>query len=134
MSALLLKLTGYPPVQGMTTTDGQQVFSVLDFINLVCQETGSYSRHAWKYKHPVKTHLSPVMTLLSPSMTDRGLKMLLLIIDNVTTDFRQFDDSVFTRFMTGDTSMIEPPPGDALTVRVHQTFPRGDTGARDRHG
>ncbi len=42
MSALLLKLTGDATVRGTITSDGQQVFSVYDFINLVCQKTESY--------------------------------------------------------------------------------------------
>jgi hypothetical protein len=32
----------------MTTRDGLQVFSVYDFINLVCQKSDSYSRQVWK--------------------------------------------------------------------------------------
>ena len=47
MSALLLKLTGDAMVRGTITSDGQQVFSVYDFINLVCQKTESYSRLVW---------------------------------------------------------------------------------------
>jgi hypothetical protein len=38
MSALLLKLAGDVKVRGTTTHDGMQVFSVYDFINLVCQK------------------------------------------------------------------------------------------------
>ena len=47
MSALLLILTGDTTVRGTITSDGKQVFSVYDFINLVCQKTESYSRLVW---------------------------------------------------------------------------------------
>ena len=47
MSALLLKLAGNASVRGTTTSEGMQVFSVYDFINLVCQKTGSYAHNIW---------------------------------------------------------------------------------------
>jgi len=47
MSALLLKLAGTASVRGTTTSEGMQVFSVYDFINLVCQKTGSYAHNIW---------------------------------------------------------------------------------------
>ena len=47
MSALLLKLAGDVKVRGTTTHDGMQVFSVYDFINLVCQKNGTYALQAW---------------------------------------------------------------------------------------
>ena len=43
MSALLLQLAGDATVRGTTTHDGMQLLSVYDFVNLACQNTGSYA-------------------------------------------------------------------------------------------
>jgi hypothetical protein len=43
MSALLLRLATDATVRGMTTRDGLQVFSVYDFVNLVCRKNDTYS-------------------------------------------------------------------------------------------
>ena len=48
MSALLLKFAGNASVRGTTTSEGMQVFSVYDFINLVCQKNDAYSWQVWK--------------------------------------------------------------------------------------
>jgi hypothetical protein len=52
MSALLLKFAGNASVRGTTTSEGMQVFSVYDFINLVCQKSGSYAHHTWSRLKP----------------------------------------------------------------------------------
>ena len=43
MSALLLRLATDATVRGMTTRDGLQVFSVYDFVNLVCRKNDTDS-------------------------------------------------------------------------------------------
>ncbi len=48
MSALLLRLATDATVRGMTTRDGLQVFSVYDFVNLVCRKNDTYSWQVWK--------------------------------------------------------------------------------------
>ena len=47
MSELLLRLAADVTVRGTTTPEGMQVFSVYDFINLVCQKNGTYAHNAW---------------------------------------------------------------------------------------
>jgi hypothetical protein len=48
MSALLLKLAGDGTVRGTITSDGHQVFSVYNFINLVCDKRGRFANKAWE--------------------------------------------------------------------------------------
>ena len=47
MSDLVLRLAGDATVRGSSTRDGLQVFSAYDFINLVCQKSGNYSKQVW---------------------------------------------------------------------------------------
>jgi hypothetical protein len=60
MSALLLKL-GDVSVRGTTTYDGMQVFSVYDFINLVCQKTELTSLLT-----TIRSHTTPGAPRFSP--------------------------------------------------------------------
>ena len=43
MSDLVLRLAGDATVRGATTYDAKQVFSVYDFVNLVCRKNDTYS-------------------------------------------------------------------------------------------
>ena len=118
MSSRVLKLDGYVQhVRMMTLYCGPRVFSIIDFINLVCKGgSENYARRLWphlkslfeihalvvvvplRYKPPVKTRLGPATNLM-------GLQRLLLVLgDKVKDEFRQVDDNAFTRFMAGDTS------------------------------
>ncbi len=140
---LLLKLAGDVTVRGTTTPDGMQVFSVYDFINLVCQKTGSYSRQVWMrlmnshFKDELefnfisaRTHLyqhgtsGGKSTNRTPAMTLRGLQRLLLILDNkVAAEFRQIVEGVFTRFQSGDLTMIEEIRSNAASsAPIHQAY------------
>ena len=48
MSALLLKLSGDATVRGTVNSDGDQVFSVFNFINFVCNKRGTYGNKVWE--------------------------------------------------------------------------------------
>ncbi len=118
MSTRVLQLEGHVQHVRITTIYcGPRVFSIIDFINLVCtSESENYARRLWphlkslfeihalvvvvplQYKPPVKTRLGPTTNLM-------GLQRLLLVLgDKVKDEFRQVDDNTFTRFMAGDTS------------------------------
>ena len=57
-------------------------------------------------------------------MTLRGLQRLLLILDNkVASDFRHIVEGTFTRFMSGDTSMIQEIHSNAASsAPIHQAY------------
>ena len=140
MSELLLKLAGDATVRGLTTGAGLQVFSAYDFINLVCQKTGNYSRQVWKclidagcvrkdeytmefteYHYGIHRNTRVRQT---PMMTLRALQRLVMILrGKVAADFRQIVEGVFTRFQSGDLSMIEEiRPNAASTAPIHQAY------------
>ena len=131
MSSRVLTLDGYVQhVRMMTLYCGPRVFSIIDFINLVCKsESENYARRLWphlktlfeihalvvvvplRYKPPVKTRLGPATNLM-------GLQRLLLVLgDKVKDEFRQVDDNAFTRFMAGDRSWF-------IEVDFSSTVPR----------
>jgi hypothetical protein len=101
MSILHLKL-GDTNVKGITTRDGVQVFSIYDFINVVCQKTGTYSRKKWKrlisntskFTEVTEDLVVPATTTrktkwTTPGMTIMGLQTLLYIMNKeVNEDFR----------------------------------------------
>ena len=125
MSELALRLEGHMQhVTRTTTSDGQEVFSIIDFMKLVCKgQSEAYIRRLWsvlknlpemkdlvvlvplRIKSPPTPYKPPVMTRLGPATTRVGLQKLLLVLgDRVKDDFRQPADSAFTRFMAGDRS------------------------------
>ena len=127
MSVRVLKLEGYVQhVRIMTIYCGSRVFSIIDFINLVCKsESENYARRLWPHlknksemeglvwvvplriKSPPTPYKPPVKTRLGPATNLMGLQRLLLVLgDKVKDEFRQVDDSALTRFMTGDNSHI----------------------------
>jgi hypothetical protein len=124
MSDLVLRLAGDATVRGATTRDGMQVFSVYDSMALVCQKSEAYARTLWSRsiseKSTYKAELEGLVYSVTlrnaannkpydtPAMTLRGLQRLVLILDGkVAADFRQIVEGIFTRYMVGDTSMIE---------------------------
>ena len=125
MSALVLQLEGH--VQYVRTTvisDDQEVFSILDFMKLVCKgKSDNYAGRLWpslknkpeleglvvdvplQIKCQKSPYKQPVVTHLGPATTRVGLQKLLLVLgDKVKDEFRQVDDSALNRFMTGDMS------------------------------
>ena len=125
MSARVLKLEGYVQHVRITTIDcGPRVFSIIDFISLVCKsESENYARRLWSHlktlfeiqallvvvplrvKSPPTPYKPPVKTKPGPATDLMGLQKLLLVLDDrVKGEFRQVDDNAFTRFMAGDRS------------------------------
>ena len=138
MSSRVLKLDGYVQhVRMMTLYCGPRVFSIIDFINLVCtSESENYARRLWPHlkslfeihalvvvvplrvKSPPTPYKPPVMTRLGPATCLLGLQRLLLVLgDKVKDEFRQVDDNAFTRFMAGDRSWF-------IEVDFSSTVPR----------
>ena len=141
MSARVLKLEGYVQhVNIMTIYCGPRVFSIIDFINLVCKGgSENYARRLWPHlknkseiheihalimvvplriKSPPTPYKPPVMTRLGPATCLLGLQRLLLVLgDKVKDEFRQVDDNAFTRFMAGDRSWF-------IEVDFSSTVPR----------
>ena len=119
MSALTLKLAGDATVRGTTTSHGEQVFSVYEFINVVCRKTALYSIQVWvrllrNHKKPpfcyfkvsFEDNTSHPMHMI-PAMTIAGLQRLLLILGNkVSGELRQTVEETFKCHMNGDASMI----------------------------
>ena len=127
MSERVLKLEGHVQyVRFMTIYCGSRVFSIIDFINLVCKsESENYARRLWPHlktlfeihalvvvvplrvKSPPKPYKPPVKTRLGPATNLMGLQRLLLVLgDKLKDEFRQVDDNAFTRFMAGDRSRL----------------------------
>ncbi len=140
MSDLVLRLTADATVRGATTRDGLQVFSVFDCISLVCNKTSAYSRQIWKrlisdnsdYKVELEALVSTVTlchtgkntSYHTPAMTLRGLQRLVQILGSkVAANFRVILEGTFTRYMSGDLSMIEEIRANAASsAPLHQTY------------
>jgi hypothetical protein len=140
MSDLVLRLTADATVRGATTRDGLQVFSVFDSISLMCQKSAAYSRQIWKrlisddsdYKVELEAlvytvtlcHSGKNTSYHTPAMTLRGLQRLVMILGGkVAVDFRVILEGTFTRYMSGDLSMIEEIRDNAASsAPLHQTY------------
>lgn len=127
MSSLVLQLEGHVQYVRITTTsDDREVFSILDFMKLVCKgKSDNYAARLWPHlkslpemeglvvlvplrvKSPPTPYKPAVMTRVGPATTRVGLQKLLLVLDDkVKDEFRQLDDSAFKHFMAGDNSRI----------------------------
>ncbi len=99
---------------------GQEVFSVLDFIAVVCKIQRKYARTLWV---PLKTALEAeglvwqapfrtetgahqprefVRTQAGPGMTRAGLQRLRVLLDSKV----KLHDGVVTRFLEGENTML----------------------------
>ena len=145
MSELMLRLTGDACVRATITSDAEHVFSVYDFLDLTCPNSKSYSSVTWsrlisedsEYKDEIKfimVYLKLQNVGLSndkkrrlrktPVMTLRGLQRLMMILGSkVAADFRQIVEGIFTRYMSGDVTMIEEIRVNAASSDpIHQTY------------
>jgi hypothetical protein len=128
MSGCALKLEGHVQhVRTTATSDDQEVFSIMDFITLVCKsKSNNYASRLWpnletssemeglivevplqikSSKSPYKQ--PPPVLRPGPATTRAGLQKLLLVLGaKVKDEFRQVDDSAFNRFMGGDSSQV----------------------------
>jgi hypothetical protein len=125
MANLVLKLTGDDTnkIRGMLASDGIDVWSVYDFINIACNkpEKSSYAGTTFfRLTQEDSEFKDEVLTLCknikfpgkgqreTPCMTIRGLQRLLMILGGkVAAEFRVLVEGVFTRVMAGDKSLIE---------------------------
>jgi hypothetical protein len=140
MSELLLKLSEDATVRGTITSEGIQVFSVYDFINLVCEKSGNYSKQLWKRlidadsEHEIEYTMEfteyhygihrNTRVRQTPMMTLRALQRLVLMLGSkVAIDFRKIVEGIFTRYISGDTGMIEEIRAHAASSSpVHQAY------------
>ena len=146
MSELALRLAGDATVRGTITFDGEQAFSVHDFMDLSCPNNcDSWTKMTWKrliaedseFKDEIKFTMeylkSQEVTLntnkkrrfrKTPVMTLQGLQHLLVILGGkVATEFRQIVLGVFTRYMAGDRSMLEEIRANAVSdAPIHQAY------------
>ena len=124
MSGLVLKIEGHAQHVRTTASGGQEVFSIINFIQIVCNgKSKNYAGRLWprlkalpemeglvvdvplRVKSPPTPYKPPVVTRVGPATTRAGLQKLLVVLDDkVHDDFRKVDDSDFTRFMAGDNS------------------------------
>jgi len=145
MSDLVLRLAADVTGRGTTTHDGKQVFSVYNFINLVCQKKGTYAHNAWArlmsedsifkkeieftmeilhYHSDSVSFSGQTRRRLTPAMTLRALQRLLMILGGkVAAAFRVIIEGVFVRFQSGDLTMIEEIRTNAASdAPMHQIY------------
>ncbi len=131
MPDLLVQFDVGVTVRGTTTSEGQEVLSVIDFINIVCKKSGNYARQLWsrlkksfemeglvvivrlRVSSPPSPYKQPVVTRLSPAMTRTGLQFLLVVLG----DKVKLHESAWTRFMALDRSMITEFDFNSLVPR-----------------
>jgi hypothetical protein len=117
MSTVYLVI-GNSNIKGITTSEGMRVFSVTDFINIVCRKTGSYARLIWKRLTSDTSKFTEIKEALvlavpstkirkftTPGMTIDSLQELLCLL-KVDEDIRPIVEDTFARYMNGDTSML----------------------------
>lgn len=136
---LLLKLTSDASVRGMMAPNGDQRYSVFDFMNVACQKSdgGIYSRKTYsnlvRDGSEFKDEIEDLVIYLqfpgsgqrhTPTMTLRGLQRLLCILGGkVAAEYRALLEGTFTRVMAGDRSLIEIIQANAASdAPVHQAF------------
>jgi hypothetical protein len=121
-------------VRGTTTADGRQLFSVLEFINLVCVERGGYGAAEWRRLKSsglkneirqmksgrvdadlaemvdvkVKKHSKyKYIYVAQPAMTVRGLQWLLAQLGAGVDEFFQvLAGDVFAGYLAGERGMV----------------------------
>jgi len=146
MSELALRLTADATVRTTVTSDGQHVVSVYDVMDLACPNyCDSWTKVTWKGliadNSEFKDELEFTMEYLklkdltlnnnkkrrfrkTPVMTLRALQRLLMILGGrVAAEFRQIVEGVFTRYNSGDLSMIEEIQSNAASdAPIHQAY------------
>jgi hypothetical protein len=144
MSELVLRLAGDATVRAMITAEGEHVVSVYDFMNLACPgNSKSWASVTWsnlikensQFRHELSftmVHLkylgvrkgNNTRSCKTPVMTLRGLQRLLMILGGrVAADFRQIVEGVFTRYISGDRTMLEEIRANAVsTAPIHQAY------------
>lgn len=147
MSELWLRLAANATVRAKKTSDTQQVFSVFDVMNLVYPTmSASWKNVKWKtltenpeYKDELQftkeylkyqdedvtsNNTKKRRLRKTPVMTIQGLHRLLLILGGKhAADFRTIVLGVFTRYMSGDRTMLEEIHSNAVSdAPIHQAY------------
>ena len=147
MSELPLRLATDVTVRAKKISDTQQVFSVFDVMSLVYPTmSGSWKNMKWKTlteKSEFKDELEFTEEYLkyqdedvtsnntkkrrlrkTPAMTIQGLQRLLVILGGKHAgEFRTIVLGVFTRYMSGDRTMIEEIQANAVSdAPIHQAY------------
>ena len=117
MPDLLVQLGSCATVRGSIvndgTLDGLEVFSVHDYIHVLCKKSGNYATYLWSlhlgksFKADrlvwyVPLRINSVKTRKGPALTREGLQKLRLVLGKRV----KLDNSALTRFLAGDRSMI----------------------------
>lgn len=137
MSSLLFKLENVGCLRGAVANDCQ-IFSVYNFINLVCQKdkNDTYGTNTFKRLREDPQFKDEVHTLCvdfkfpgkgqrsTPCMTIRGLQRLLMILGGkVAAEFREIVEGTFSRVMAGDQSLIEVINENAASnAPIHRAY------------
>jgi hypothetical protein len=129
----MLKLTDGEgqAIRGMMHSNGQQMFSVFDFMTKACAygNNGASARNEFKrltgdaseYKDEVVASCYYLVfpgrgQRDTPCMTIRGLQRLLMILGGkVASEFREIIEGTFTRVMAGDQTLIEVINANAVS-------------------
>ena len=127
MSVVLFKLAKDATVHGIRSPCGTYFFSTYDFINGVCQKSGTYAYSVWdsvlaedamlnqprklvySKNSNVNYQLDPIKKRRpTPVMTLMALRVLVEALGKraKVDPSRRFED-IYARFMTGDTSVVE---------------------------
>jgi len=148
MSELQLRLTGDATVRAMINSEGQHMCSVYDVMRRACpKQSETWRQEIWKGlisdKSEYKNELVFTKEYLkyqdqdvtsndtkkrrfrkTPVMTLQGLQHLLVILGGkVAAEFRQIVLGVFTRYMSGDRTMLEEINANAVsTAPIHQAY------------
>jgi hypothetical protein len=147
MSELWLRLSEDATVRAKITSDTQQVFSVFDVMNLVYPTMSeSWKNVKWKtltenseYKDELQftkeylkyqdedvtsNNTKKRRFRKTPVMTIQALQRLLLILGGKhAAEFRTIVLGVFTRYMSGDRTMLEEIHSNAVsTAPIHQAY------------
>jgi hypothetical protein len=150
MSELVLTLAADATVRGAITSDKEHVFCVFDFINLACNKRDTFGNKVWErltckksvYKEELDelstkefvnglfgqddqiSHIKKMRRRRVPVMTLRGLQRLMMILGGkVASEFRHLVEGVFTRYMSGDRSMLQEVEANAASsAPIHQSY------------
>ena len=137
MYAVYLKFGSHMTLRGMVAWDGMHVFSILDFMMLICHnKTEKYAKRIW---NNLKKDTAKFMELqhyfgssvpntdVIPGTTVMGLRALMNVLGNtVNEDFRPLVEDTFARYIAGDWSMLTVvdwnSPVHEQNLRQHYNF------------
>ena len=110
-----------PAIRGIKEQNGEERFSVYDFINKVCEKTDGYGNTTYfrltlddsEHKDEILKNVKMIKfpgkgQRETPTMTLVGLERLLMILGGrIAKEFRILVENTFRRVMAGDRSLIK---------------------------